>query len=116
MTVCPSELVQIDSGAPLALFADGLDTAIYRLDPAELHLVEMSRVEGFAKFLTASRRVMWSRRGEHVVRAQGRLRRISAGVVGAAQRHQAGISGYPMGYPGAPVLRGLRWTRRWTAS
>jgi dipeptidyl aminopeptidase/acylaminoacyl peptidase len=55
MSVCPSELVQIDSGAPLALFADGLDTAIHRLDPAELHFVEVSRVEGFAKFLTASR-------------------------------------------------------------
>jgi dipeptidyl aminopeptidase/acylaminoacyl peptidase len=33
MTVCPAELVQVRDGAPLALFADGLDTAIYRLDP-----------------------------------------------------------------------------------
>lgn len=56
MTVCPMELAQIDSGVPLALFADGLDTAIYRLDLAELRFVEVSRVAGFAKFLTGSRR------------------------------------------------------------
>ena len=33
MTVCSAELVQITDGPPLALFADGLDTAIYRLNP-----------------------------------------------------------------------------------
>ncbi len=33
MTVCPVELAQVAAGPPLALFADGLDTAIYRLDP-----------------------------------------------------------------------------------
>ena len=33
MTVCPAELVQVVDGPPLALFADGLDTALYRLDP-----------------------------------------------------------------------------------
>ncbi|TDD12113.1 hypothetical protein E1292_03075 [Nonomuraea deserti] len=31
MTVCPSGLAQVADGPPLALFADGLDTAIYRL-------------------------------------------------------------------------------------
>ena len=33
MAVCPAELVQVAGGPPLALFADGLDTALYRLDP-----------------------------------------------------------------------------------
>lgn len=53
MTVCPAELVQVGSGMPLALFADGLDTAIYRLDPDEPHFV--SYIEGFAQSLTVSR-------------------------------------------------------------
>jgi dipeptidyl aminopeptidase/acylaminoacyl peptidase len=33
MTVCPAGLAQTGDGPPLALFADGLDTVIYRLDP-----------------------------------------------------------------------------------
>ncbi len=33
MAVCPAELAQVSGGPPLALFADGLDTAICRLDP-----------------------------------------------------------------------------------
>ena len=36
MPVCPTELVQVADGPPLALFADGLDTALYRLDPRVL--------------------------------------------------------------------------------
>jgi dipeptidyl aminopeptidase/acylaminoacyl peptidase len=55
MTVCPSDLVQVAYGAPLVLVADGLDTAIYRLDPAQHRLVEVSRVDGLARSLTASR-------------------------------------------------------------
>jgi dipeptidyl aminopeptidase/acylaminoacyl peptidase len=34
MTACPAELVQVAAGPPAALFAEGLDTALYRLDPA----------------------------------------------------------------------------------
>jgi dipeptidyl aminopeptidase/acylaminoacyl peptidase len=33
MTACPDELVQVTGGPPVALFAEGLDTAVYRLDP-----------------------------------------------------------------------------------
>ncbi|MBR7833659.1 S9 family peptidase [Actinospica durhamensis] len=36
LEACPVELVQIAEGAPLALFAQGLDTAVYRLDPVAL--------------------------------------------------------------------------------
>lgn len=40
-TVCPTELVQVDRGAPLVLVADGLDTAVRRIVPGGL--VEVSR-------------------------------------------------------------------------
>ena len=97
MTVCPSELVQIDSGVPLALFADGLDTAIYRLDPAELHLVEASRVGGFAKSLTVSR-------GGDVV----------AAVVSTSYEPRDVYAGSPQGplvrlSDTSPEFRGIRW-------
>ncbi|TDC59424.1 S9 family peptidase [Micromonospora sp. KC207] len=54
-TVCPSALVQVDTGPPLVLVADGLDTAIHRLDPVGPHLVEVSRIDGLATSLTTSR-------------------------------------------------------------
>ncbi|WP_435823620.1 S9 family peptidase [Micromonospora haikouensis] len=47
-TVCPSTLVQVDTGPPLVLVADGLD-------PVGPHLVEVSRVDGLATSLTTSR-------------------------------------------------------------
>ncbi|MFC7645635.1 hypothetical protein ACFQX6_37235 [Streptosporangium lutulentum] len=55
MTVCPSDLAQVTDGPPLALFADGLDTAIHRLDPGARRFQRISSVEGFAGSLTASR-------------------------------------------------------------
>ncbi|MFC0527188.1 S9 family peptidase [Phytohabitans kaempferiae] len=54
-TFCPSALVQVDAGPPLVLVADGLDTAIHRLDPVGPNLVEVSRVDGLATSLTTSR-------------------------------------------------------------
>ncbi len=54
-TSCPSNLVQVDTGPPLALVADGLDTAIHRLDPVGPNLVEVPRVDGFATSLTTNR-------------------------------------------------------------
>jgi dienelactone hydrolase len=53
MTVCPMELVQVGDGAPLALFADGLDTAVYRLDPASRTFRPVSSRKGSAESLTA---------------------------------------------------------------
>jgi dipeptidyl aminopeptidase/acylaminoacyl peptidase len=55
MTVCPIQLVQVDAGPPLALVADGLDTAIYRLDPAGPTINELSRIDGLATSLTTNR-------------------------------------------------------------
>jgi dipeptidyl aminopeptidase/acylaminoacyl peptidase len=46
MTVCPTHLVQAADGVPLALFADGLDTAIYRLDPGVHRFQRVSTMDG----------------------------------------------------------------------
>jgi dipeptidyl aminopeptidase/acylaminoacyl peptidase len=55
MTVCPTELAQVADGPPLALLADGLDTAIYRLDPGPLRFERVSARDGLVDSLTASR-------------------------------------------------------------
>ena len=55
MAVCPTELAQVADGPPLALFADGLDTAIYRLDPDRLRFGCVSARDGLADSLTACR-------------------------------------------------------------
>lgn len=55
MPVSPTELVQIPDGPPLALFADGLDTALYRLDPHSQRFHELSSTPGTLARLTASR-------------------------------------------------------------
>jgi len=55
MAVCPTELAQVADGPPLALFADGLDTAIYRLDPDRLRFGCVSALDGLADSLAASR-------------------------------------------------------------
>jgi len=52
LTVCPIELAQVADGPPLVLCADGLDSAIYRLDPHKLQ--RLSTVDGRAGSLTAS--------------------------------------------------------------
>ncbi|MEY9931968.1 dipeptidyl aminopeptidase/acylaminoacyl peptidase [Catenulispora sp. GP43] len=55
MSVCPTELAQVADGPPLALFADGLDTALYRLDPQSLRFHRLSCTPGTLSALTASR-------------------------------------------------------------
>lgn len=54
MSVSPLELAQVADGPLLALFADGLDTALYRLDPRSLRLRELSHSPGTLARLTAS--------------------------------------------------------------
>lgn len=54
MTVCPAELVQVRDGAPLALFADGLDTAIHRLDPDTQTFRSVSTRKGLIASLSSS--------------------------------------------------------------
>lgn len=55
MAVCPTGLAQVADGAPLALFADGLDTAIYRLDPEAQRFERVSTRDGGVDSLTVSR-------------------------------------------------------------
>jgi dipeptidyl aminopeptidase/acylaminoacyl peptidase len=55
MAVCPAGLAQVADGPPLALFADGLDTAIYRLDPGLRRFRSLSGRDGLVDSLTASR-------------------------------------------------------------
>ena len=54
MTACPDELVQVAGGPPLALFADGLDTALGRLNPTVPAFEPVASFAGAASGLTAS--------------------------------------------------------------
>jgi dipeptidyl aminopeptidase/acylaminoacyl peptidase len=54
MTACPDELAQVAGGPPAALFAEGLDTALYRLDPAVPSFGRVAGWAGQAAGLTAS--------------------------------------------------------------
>jgi dipeptidyl aminopeptidase/acylaminoacyl peptidase len=54
MSACPAELVQVADGAPIALFAEGLDTALYRLDPAGPSFTRVTGWPGAAVALSAS--------------------------------------------------------------
>jgi dipeptidyl aminopeptidase/acylaminoacyl peptidase len=54
MTVCPAELVQVRDGAPLALFADGLDTALHRLDPGTRTFHPVATHRGLVASLSSS--------------------------------------------------------------
>jgi dipeptidyl aminopeptidase/acylaminoacyl peptidase len=54
MTACPYELVQTAGGPLVALFAEGLDTALYRLDPAVPSFERVAGWTGQGAGLTAS--------------------------------------------------------------
>ncbi|MFF0390375.1 S9 family peptidase [Kitasatospora sp. NPDC004615] len=97
MTVCPTELVQVADGPPLALFADGLDTALYRLHPESLRFHRLSDAPGLLAGLTASRS------GETVA--------LLASTAHEPKNVHAGPTGGPLLRLGdtAPELRGIRW-------
>lgn len=54
MTACPGELVQVAGGSPVALFAEGLDTALYRLNPAGPSFERVAGWTGDAAALTVA--------------------------------------------------------------
>jgi dipeptidyl aminopeptidase/acylaminoacyl peptidase len=54
LDVSPAELAQVTGGPPLALFAVGLDTALYRLDPGSQRFRHLSTRPGHLDALTAS--------------------------------------------------------------
>ena len=70
MAACPADLAQVSDGPPLALFADGLDTAIYGLDPALAPVPVPPARDGLADSAhRQSAPARWSRHGEHLPRA-----------------------------------------------
>ncbi|MGX4735723.1 S9 family peptidase [Kitasatospora griseola] len=97
MSVCPTELVQVADGPPLALFADGLDTALYRLDPETLRFQQLSKAPGLLAGLTASRS------GDTVA--------LLASTAYEPKDVHAGPVGGPLVRIGdtAPELRSIRW-------
>lgn len=97
MSVCPTELVQVADGPPLALFADGLDTALYRLDPESLRFHQVSAAPGMLAGLTASRS------GETVA--------LLASTAYEPKNVHAGPTGGPLVRLSdtAPELRRIRW-------
>jgi dipeptidyl aminopeptidase/acylaminoacyl peptidase len=54
MTACPDGLVQVTGGPPVALFAEGMDTALYQLDPAGPAFRRVTGWTGRAFALSAS--------------------------------------------------------------
>ncbi|MER5635513.1 S9 family peptidase [Kitasatospora sp. NPDC002227] len=97
LPVCPAELVQVADGPPLALFADGLDTALYRLDPGSLRFRQVCAAPGLLAGLTASRS------GETVALLAStayELGDVHAGPVGGSLARLTDT---------APELRAVRW-------
>ncbi|MFZ0191028.1 MAG: prolyl oligopeptidase family serine peptidase [Streptosporangiaceae bacterium] len=84
MAACPTDLAQVTDGPPLALFADGLDTAIYRLDPDLRRFRCLSARDGLVDSLTASR---------------------SGGVVAALATTSCEPVNVHAGPPGGPLIR-----------
>ncbi|WP_410616104.1 S9 family peptidase [Amycolatopsis sp. lyj-109] len=93
MSVCPIELARAGDGRLLALFAEGLDTTIRRLDPAAGTFTELDRVPGSLQDLSAS--------GGGIA------------VVGSSATEPDAVHCGPPGGPrtrlGEPQLRGIRW-------
>ncbi|MCC9308699.1 S9 family peptidase [Kitasatospora sp. RB6PN24] len=97
MSACPTELVQVADGPPLALFADGLDTALHRLDPRSLRFHRLSCVPGMLAGLTASH----SGAGLAVLMSTAREpKNVHAGPTGGPLLRLSDTS---------PELRTIRW-------
>jgi len=97
MSACPIELVQVADGPPLALFADGLDTALYRLDPSSLRFHRLSSTPGMLAGLTAST----SGQSLAVLMSTAcEPRNVHAGPIGGPLLRLSDTS---------PELRGIRW-------
>jgi len=100
MGACPAELVQVTGGPPLALFADGLDTALHQLDHGTRRFRRVASWAGRADTLTAS--------------GQGDV--IAACLSTAYQ--PAEVHAGPLGGPltrlsdTRPELRGITWGRQ----
>lgn len=100
MSATPTELAQVADGPPLALFADGLDTALHRLDPQTLRFHPLSLAPGTLAGLTASR--------------SGQTVAALASTAYEPRNVHAGPAGGPLLRltDTAPELREVRWGRQ----
>ena len=118
-SACPVALAQVERGAPYAVFAQGLDTAVYRLDPAALEFRRVLERTGYLGALTADAdggriAVLASTGSEpvdvHAGHAAGPLARLSttqpklAGVRWGAQRRLSYQAADGLGLDGLVVL------------
>ncbi len=96
MDVCPAGLAHVTGGPPLALFADGLDTAIYQLDPGEQRFRRVSATKGLAESLTVSR--------------TGQLAVLAATSYEPRDVHAGSVGGHLVRVSDTrPELRRIRW-------
>ena len=93
MSVCPAGLADSGDGSLLALFAEGLDTTIRRLDPAGGTFTELRRATGSLQDLSAS---------------GGRIAVVGSTATEPDAVHCGPPDG-PLSRLGEPQLRGIPW-------
>ncbi|MFJ2806569.1 S9 family peptidase [Kitasatospora sp. NPDC087271] len=115
MSACPTELVQVADGPPLALFADGLDTALYRLDPQSLRFHRLSCAPGTpGTFSTPGTPGTFGTPGTLAGLTASRSGTTLAVLLSTA-REPRNVHAGPTGGPllrlsdTSPELRGIRW-------
>ncbi|MEV7098272.1 prolyl oligopeptidase family serine peptidase [Amycolatopsis sp. NPDC051045] len=96
MDVCPIELAGTGGGPPLALFAEGLDTTVRRLEPATATFAELTHAPGSLQFLAVG--------GERVA--------VVASTAAEPGAVHAGPPEGPLTRLGEPPLPGIRWGRQ----
>ncbi|MEU4251387.1 prolyl oligopeptidase family serine peptidase [Amycolatopsis sp. NPDC026612] len=89
---CPTELAGTGGGPPLALFAEGLDTTVRRLEPATGTFAELTRARGGLQFLTVG---------------GGKIAAVASTAAEPDAVH-AGPPEGPLTRLGEPPLRGIR--------
>ncbi len=96
LSYCPAELAGTGNGPPLALFAEGLDTTVRRLEPATGAFAELTRARGSLQFLTAG----------------GGKIAVVASTAAEPDTVHAGPPEGPLTRLGEPPLRGIRCGRQ----
>ncbi|RSM40576.1 S9 family peptidase [Amycolatopsis balhimycina DSM 5908] len=94
LTVCPAELVPAGDGPPLALFSEGLDTTVRRLEPATGTFTELTRAPGTLQSLSV---------------ADGEVIAAVASTAYEPDVVCAGSAAGPLTHLAEPPLRGIVW-------
>jgi dipeptidyl aminopeptidase/acylaminoacyl peptidase len=96
MTGCPTDLAGTGDGPPLALFAEGLDTTVRRLDPATGAFAELTRAPGSLQSLAVG----------------GGTVAVVASTAAEPDAVHAGPAEGPLARLGELPLPGIRWGRQ----